>query len=79
VKGALTLDSHHLMMEAALAGLGLIYTSEWNVEQALAEGKLVRVLEDWIRWEPGLRLYYSGRRHVPAGLRAFIELIREVT
>lgn len=77
VRGALTLNSHNLLVEAALGGAGLIWTSEWAVAEHLAAGRLVRVLEDWTPSYPGLCLYYPGRRHVPAGLRAFIALIRE--
>lgn len=77
VKGPLTLDEMNLILEAALAGVGLAYLSEWNVAPHLASGKLLRVLEDWTPPFEGLCLYYPGRRHVPAGLRAMIELIRE--
>lgn len=75
--GALTLDNPELMLEAARAGLGLTYLTEWNVDADLAAGTLVRVLEDWTPPLDGLCLYYPGRRHVPAGLRALIEMIRE--
>jgi DNA-binding transcriptional LysR family regulator len=34
--------------------------------------------EDWCPPIPGLFLYYPGHRHVPATLRAFIEVLREV-
>jgi DNA-binding transcriptional LysR family regulator len=77
VKGPLTLDEPTLMLEAALAGMGLTYLSEWQVAPHLAAGRLLRVLEDWTPPFDGLCLYYPGRRHVPAGLRAMIELIRE--
>ncbi|MDB5987486.1 MAG: HTH-type transcriptional regulator [Nevskia sp.] len=77
VQGPLTLDESTLILEAVLKGLGLGYLSEWNVAADLAAGKLRRVLEDWTPPFPGLCLYYPGRRHVPAGLRALIELIRE--
>ncbi|HEV7778054.1 MAG TPA: LysR family transcriptional regulator [Luteibacter sp.] len=79
VKGQLTLDNHTLMIEAAIHGAGLIWTSEWAVEAPIADGRLVRVLEDWTPPYPGLCLYYPGHRHVPAGLRAFIEVLRETT
>ena len=77
VPGALTLDEPTLMLEAALQGVGLAYLSEWSVRDHIAAGRLLAVLEDWSPPDPGLCLYYPGRRFVPAGLRALIDLIRE--
>ena len=77
VSGRLTLDEASLIREAALAGYGLAYMSEWDVADDLREGRLVQLLADWTPPFPGLCLYYPGRRHVPAGLRAFIDLIQE--
>jgi DNA-binding transcriptional LysR family regulator len=79
VAGPLTLDNHDLMLQAALKGAGLAYMSEWGVSNELASGRLVRVLEDWTPPYPGLCVYYSGHRHVPAGLQAFIAVVRELT
>ncbi|WP_025858301.1 LysR family transcriptional regulator, partial [Pseudomonas sp. CHM02] len=71
VNGSLTLDSHHLMLEAAVQGAGLAWTNEFAVSAHLASGALVRVLEDWTPPYPGLSLYYPANRYTPAGLRAF--------
>ena len=77
VSGRLMLDESGLIREAALAGYGLAYMSEWDVADDLGAGRLVELLADWSPPFPGLCLYYPGRRHVPAGLRAFINLIQE--
>ncbi len=77
VGGTLTLDEPQLMLEAARAGLGLAYLAEFNVAEDFAAGRLERVLEDWTPPFDRLCLYYPGRRHVPAALRALVDLIRE--
>ncbi|HUD40821.1 MAG TPA: LysR substrate-binding domain-containing protein [Dokdonella sp.] len=77
--GPLTPDNHALMIEAALQGVGLAWSREFAVAQHLAAGRLIRVLEDWTPACPGLCVFYPANRHVPASLRAFVELIREWT
>ena len=79
VQGPLTLDSHSLIVEAALQGVGLAYISEFAVAQQLAAGRLIRVLEDWTPPYPGLSVYFPSKRQMPAGLRAFVDLVREIT
>ncbi|WP_426440754.1 LysR family transcriptional regulator [Bradyrhizobium genosp. P] len=77
VSGRLTLDDASLIREAALAGYGLAYMSAWDVADDLRDGRLVQLLAEWTPPFPGVCLYYPGRRHVPAGLRAFIDLIQQ--
>lgn len=77
VDGPLTVGSDRLMMEAALAGQGLAYVSAISAAEALDAGRLLPALEDWTPPFPGLRFYYPGRRHLPAGLRALIGMVRE--
>jgi DNA-binding transcriptional LysR family regulator len=76
VKGRITLDERGLMREAALAGTGLAYLSEWQVDADVKTGRLIQVLADWTPPFPGLCLYYPTGRHVPLGLRALIDVIR---
>ncbi|MDL2402861.1 LysR family transcriptional regulator [Rhizobium mayense] len=78
VPGSLTLDEPTLMLESAREGAGLAYLSEWSAAADIAAGRLLRVLEDWTPALPGLCLYYPGRRLLPAGLRAFVDLIHEI-
>ena len=76
VPGVLTLDHNGLMVEAAIAGLGVAFVPEPWGRPALDDGRLLAILEDWSPVLPGLCLYYPGRRHVPPALRAFIDELR---
>ncbi|WP_458094183.1 LysR family transcriptional regulator [Roseomonas sp. WA12] len=78
VQGPLTLDHVELMTEAARDGLGIAYVPEASASPLLRSGALVTVLEDWCPRFPGLCLYYPGHRHVPPGLRAFIDVLKEL-
>jgi DNA-binding transcriptional LysR family regulator len=78
VHGALTLDEDRLMIDAAIQGLGIAFVPEQAASEAIASRKLTVVLDDWCPHFPGLCLYYPGHRQVPAGLRAFVEVLKEV-
>lgn len=77
VPGVLTLDNNQLMVEAAVAGVGIAYVPEAYARPLIDEGGLVAVLEDWCPYIPGLYLYFPNNRHVPVSLRAFINMVRE--
>jgi DNA-binding transcriptional LysR family regulator len=79
VPGILTLDDNDLMVEAAIDGLGVAFVPEPFGERALSDGRLKPLLEEWSPFDPGMCLYYAGHRHVPAPLKAFIEIVREAT
>ncbi|WP_395841435.1 LysR family transcriptional regulator [Archangium violaceum] len=76
VSGPLVIDDPDLMTAAALEGVGLAYAVEAHVTDHLQQGRLIRVLEDWSPSFPGFFLYYPSRRHIPAALRALIEMLK---
>lgn len=78
VPGQLTLDEDRLMIDVAIEGVGIAFVPERAASDAIASRKLSIVLDDWCPRFPGLCLYYPGHRQVPAGLRAFVDVLKEV-
>jgi DNA-binding transcriptional LysR family regulator len=76
VPGTLILNQEGLMIEAALAGLGVAYVFESSVREALQAWRLISVLDDWCPNFPGAFLYYPGSRNVPSALRAFVDTLK---
>jgi DNA-binding transcriptional LysR family regulator len=67
IQGRTAFNTVGMMRQAALDGFGLAYLPEDQVETAIEEGKLVRVLSDWCPPRPAYHLYYPSRRqHSPA-------------
>jgi DNA-binding transcriptional LysR family regulator len=77
VPGQLTLDEDRLMLDAAIEGVGIAFVPESVASDALTSRKITVVLDDWCPRFPGLCLYYPGHRQVPAGLRVFVEVLKE--
>lgn len=75
-QGSFTTDDPAIKIRAAIDGAGLAFEFEGYALPALADGRLVRVLDDWCPPIPAPHLYYSSRRHMPAALRAFIDFMR---
>ena len=75
VEGPLAVNETEVAVRAAIAGTGIAYLFEHQVERAVAEGALVTLLADWSPAFPGFYLYYPSRRHMLPALRAFIDFL----
>ncbi|MFC5476350.1 LysR family transcriptional regulator [Paraherbaspirillum soli] len=76
VDGPLLLDDDELMIRAALDGVGLSYVYEVQAQELIAQGRLLRVLDDWCPPMPGFYLYYPSRQQMPTTLRVLIDMLR---
>ncbi|MBP0592248.1 LysR family transcriptional regulator [Paraburkholderia sp. LEh10] len=65
-----------LAISMALAGVGVIHLFEGWLRPYLDSGALEPILEPWWQRFSGPFLYYPGRRHLPAPLRAFVDFLK---
>ena len=65
-----------LRLNAVRAGLGLAYLPEDQVREALANGRLIRLLEDWCPPFSGYHLYYPSRRQMTPAFAVLVEALR---
>jgi DNA-binding transcriptional LysR family regulator len=76
VNGPLVIDDTHLVIQAALAGVGLGLVYEEQVAADIAQQRLIRVLADWTPPFPGFFMYYPNRQHQSAALSALVSALR---
>ncbi|MCO4770489.1 MAG: LysR family transcriptional regulator [Deltaproteobacteria bacterium] len=64
------------LRDAALAGLGVMRTSQLTVRRALESGELVRLLEDYeLPHGGGVYAVFQDRAEVPRRVRAFVDFL----
>jgi DNA-binding transcriptional LysR family regulator len=76
VDGQLVFNNVSLMLRAAAAGFGLACVPDDHVAAMMAEGRLVRVLEDWCPPFAGYHLYYPSRRQPSAAFSLLVDALR---
>lgn len=76
VEGQLTFGGSGMLVQAAEAGIGLAMTIDDVVQESLAAGRLVRVLEDWTPPFAGYHLYYPSRRQASPAFALLVEALR---
>lgn len=79
VEGPVVSNNIALRLDAALAGLGLIYMPEDQILDYVAAGQLVRVLADWCPPFAGYRLYYPSRRQSTPAFTLLVDALRHRT
>jgi len=79
VEGQLAFNSPMMILRAAKAGFGLACVLEDHVLAGVADGSLIRVLEDWCPPFPGYHLYYPSRRQPSAAFALLVDALRHRT
>lgn len=78
VKGRLSCNDGLTMLNAAVAGLGLVYLHEPALAPYVRRGELELVLTDYAVTVPGFFVYFPARAGLQPKLRAFIDVARRV-
>ena len=76
VDSPFVLNDTRLLIDAALHGAGLAMVMEDMAAPFIADGRLVRVLEDWSPPLSGYHLYYPNRRHPSPAFAALLKELR---
>ncbi|HDG1684938.1 LysR family transcriptional regulator [Kluyvera cryocrescens] len=76
MEGQLLLNTIDLILDAAIDGHGLAYLPYDQVQQAIEEKKLTRVLEKFTPDLPGYHLYYPHRRHAGSAFSLLIDVLK---
>jgi len=76
VEGQLTYNNMALRLHSALDGLGLACMAEDIVLPYLADGRLIRVLDDWCPTYAGYKLYYPSRHHPSPAFTLLLDTLR---
>ncbi len=77
VTGALNLNDGQLICRAALDDLGILAQPTYIIQKYLADGQLVRVLDDWDLPRLTMNIAYPTRAFLPAKTRLFIDFLVE--
>ncbi|WP_118134813.1 LysR substrate-binding domain-containing protein [Oceanicella sp. SM1341] len=72
-EGRLTVNNARHAVAAAIGGTGLARVALPYAQEALTDGRLVRLLSDFSPRLPAWHLYYPSRRHKPPALEAFLD------
>ncbi|MBK5016738.1 LysR family transcriptional regulator [Pantoea sp. S62] len=76
VDGQLVFNTGNMILRAALAGRGLAYLPEGQLEPYIDSGQLIRVLEEWCEPFSGYHLYYPSHRQPTPAFALLVDTLR---
>ncbi|WP_199611830.1 LysR family transcriptional regulator [Flocculibacter collagenilyticus] len=79
IKGRYAANSMHLLCQAAIQDLGILYLPLPIVKQFIDSGELVWILEEYKSPISNMHIVYQSNKHLTAPVRMFIDFIIEQT
>ena len=78
VAGTLSFDSNDAIVDAGLAGDGLVQLHTYMAEPYLKSGQLVQVLTEYAADGPPISVLFPSNRHLTPKVRVFIDFIASI-
>jgi len=75
-EGQLVFNAIGMIVDGAVAGLGLSYQPQMVVQEYLDAGRLIKALPDWSSALPGYHLYYPSRRQPTPAFTLLVNALR---
>ncbi|MGP5541284.1 LysR family transcriptional regulator [Psychrobacter celer] len=75
VSGSVQYNSGHSLVDAALKGLGIVQLPDYYVQQYLASGALVSVLDNYREPEESIWAIYPHNRHLSPKIRLLVDYL----
>jgi len=75
VKGNFHVNEGKVLVNAALAGMGILYEPDFLVTEHIRQQRLVHILKDWEADEFSLYAVYANRQFLPLKVRSFIDFL----
>ena len=77
VSGTVQYNSGHSLVDAALKGLGIVQLPDYYVQQYLASGALISVLDNYREPEESIWAIYPHNRHLSPKIRLLVDYLAE--
>jgi DNA-binding transcriptional LysR family regulator len=74
----LSVNDSRSYVSAALNGLGVVQAPTFMIRDALADGRLIRVLPEWQRSALPLHIVYPPNRHLSNKVRVFVDWLAKL-
>ncbi len=74
--GRLDCSDGQVLHDWCMAGLGIAWRSTWEVEQEVASGRLVSVLDDYAAPPNGIYAVFPHAKHLPLRVRLWIDFLK---
>ena len=76
--GTLSFDSNDVILDAGLAGTGLVQLHAYMAQPSLKSGRLVQVLTEYAAMGPPISVLFPSSRHLSPKVRVFIDFVADV-
>jgi DNA-binding transcriptional LysR family regulator len=77
VKGRIRYNSGYGLLDAALKGLGIVQLPDYYVQESIARGELMTLLDQYREPEEGVWAVYPQNRHLSPKIRLFVDYLAE--